>query len=92
MNNNELVYYQLSHEYLNYSHGESLEQDKSYDVIKKAFDECVNHTIQERLNDNSYTDALMIEEILVTLDEDGEIEEVLDYLGVIDEHIFNEEQ
>ena len=92
MNNNEHLYYQLSHEYLNYSHGEALEQDKSYDVVKKAFDECVNHTIQERLNGNSNTDALMIEEILVTLDEDGEIEEVQDYLGVVYEHIFNEER
>ena len=89
---NEFVYYQLSHEYLNYTHGESLEQNKSFDVIKKAFDDCVNETIQERLDGYSNTDALMIEEILVTLDEDGEVDEVLDFLEVIEEHTFNEEQ
>ena len=79
--------YQLTHDYGEYSHSESLIQSTSYQEVKDAFDAAVLQTLSE---EDSYTDNLAIESILVTLDEDGEIDDVVDYLEVIEEHIFNE--
>ena len=84
---NTQTYYQLTHDYGNYSHSESLVQSDDYSCVKHAFDEAIIETLND---EDSYTDNLSIESILVTLDEDGEIDEILDYLEVIDEHIFND--
>ena len=79
--------YQLTHEYGDYSHSEVLIQSTSYDEVKADFDAAVLQTLSEV---DSYTDALAIETIEVSLNEDGEIDEVLDYLDVTDEHIFKQ--
>lgn len=79
--------YQLTHDYGGYSHSESLLQSTNYQEVKDYFDEAVSATLNK---DEWQTDNLAIESILVELDEDGEIEEVIDYLEVIEEHIFNE--
>ena len=81
------TYYQLTHDYGKYSHSESLIQSPNFQEVKDEFDAAVLQTLNEV---DSYTDYLAIESILVELDEDGEIEEVLDFLEVIEEHIFNE--
>jgi hypothetical protein len=80
------TYYQLTHEYGDYSHSEAIMLDSSYDLVKEALNELVQDTIDEG---DSYTDALSIESVLVELDEDGEVEDVLDYLAVIEEVVFN---
>jgi len=79
--------YQLTHDYGEYSHSESIIQSTKYQEVKDAFDEAVLQTLSE---EDSYTDNLAIETISVTLDEDGEIDEVLDYLETIEERTFNE--
>ena len=84
---NTKTYYQLQHEYLNFSHGESLIQSPNFQEVKDEFDSAVLQTLNEV---DSYTDYLAIESILVELDENGEIEEVIDYLDVIEERVFNQ--
>ena len=79
--------YQLTHDYGNYSHSDLLIQSTSYQVVKDDFDSAVLQTLGE---EDSTTDCLAIESITVTLDEDGEIDDVIDILEVIEEHIFNE--
>ena len=79
--------YQLTHDYGNYSHSESLLQSPIFQDVKDYFDECVSIT---QTKDNWQTDCLTIESILVELNEDGDVEEVIDYLDVIEEHIFNQ--
>ena len=63
--------------------------DSSYELVKEALNELVQDTIDE---EDSYTDALTIESVLVELDEDGEVEDVLDYIEVIEEVVFNHYQ
>ena len=79
--------YQLTHDYGNYSHSEELIQSPNFQEVKDYFDEAVSQTLNEV---DSYTDSLAIESILVELDENGEIEEVIDYLDVIEERVFNQ--
>ena len=79
--------YQLTHDYDNYSHSEALIQSTDFKEVKDEFDSAVLQTLNEV---DSYTDCLAIESITVTLDEDGEIDDVIDILEVIEEHIFNE--
>ena len=83
------LFYQLTHDYGNYSHSESIIQSSNYQEVKDAFDAAVLQTINES---DSYTDNLAIETILVTLDEESEIDEILDYLEVVEEHIFQDYQ
>ena len=79
--------YQLTHDYGNYSHSEALLQSPNFEEIKDYFDECVAIT---QTKDNWETDNISIESILVEVNEDGEIEEIIDYLEVIEEHIFHD--
>ena len=79
--------FQLTHDYGNYSHSESLIQSTNYQEVKADFDSAVLQTLDEV---DSHTDNLAIESILVNVDEDGEIDEVIDYLDVIEEHIFHD--
>ena len=57
---NTKTYYQLQHEYLNFSHGESLIQSPNFQEVKDYFDEAVSATLNEV---DSYTDYLAIESI-----------------------------
>jgi len=79
--------YQLIHDYGNYSHSEQLLQSPIFQEIKDYFDECVAIT---KVKDYWETDNISIESVLVEVNEDGDVEEVIDYLEVIEEHIFNE--
>ena len=80
------TFYQLTHDYGDYSHSESLMLESSYDLVKEALNELVQDTIDDS---DSYTDALAIESVLVEVDKDGDVEDVLDYLEVIEEVVFN---
>ena len=84
---NNITAYQLTHDYGNYSHSESLLQSTNFKEVKDYFDEAVLCTQNK---DPWETDCLAIESITVTLNEDGEIEDVIEILEVIEEHIFNE--
>jgi len=79
--------YQLTHDYGNGTHSEVLLQSPIFQDVKDYFDECVTIT---QIRDNWETDNLAIESILVELDENGEIEDVIDYLDVIEERVFNQ--
>ena len=78
--------YQLTHDYGNYSHSEVLLQSPIFQDVKDYFDEAVAATHK---GDYWETDNISIESIVVALNEDGEIEEVLDYLDVVEEHLFH---
>ena len=86
---NTTTCYQLTHDYGNYSHSEVLAQSPNFEEVKDYFDEAVAAT---QARDLWETDNISIESILVELNEDGEIEDVIDYLEVIEEHIFNDYQ
>ena len=79
--------YQLTHDYGNYSHTEALLQSPNFQEVKDEFDSVVLQTLNEV---DSYTDCLTIESILVELNEDGDVEDVIDYLDVIEERVFNQ--
>jgi hypothetical protein len=79
------TFYQLNHDYGSYSHSEVLILDKDYDLVKEAYNEAYQSTIDE---EDSFTDSLSIESVEVTLDEDGEVDEIIDYIEVLDECVF----
>ena len=83
--------YQINREYGDYSHGEVLEQSLDLSTITKSYHEYVDETNLERElgTDLWSTDSIELEQIQVTLDEDGNIEDVVDYEDVLFETIYN---
>jgi hypothetical protein len=80
------TWYQLTKYYGEYSHTEVVIQSPNYPKVKGEYDSLFKETIAE--GDESWTDSLEIEKIIVTLDEDGDVDDVVDYLETIDEHVF----
>ena len=78
------TWFQLTHDYGDYSHSEILYQSPSHEKIKEEFDFAIKQTLEE---EDSYTDSLEVEKIIVTLDEDGDVDDVLDY-ETIAGHVF----
>jgi hypothetical protein len=85
------IAYQIMHDYGDYSHSEVLEQSLDYDSILKSYNVIVDSTNLERElgTDVFYTDCILLEQIQVTLDDDGNIEDVTDYQDVLAETIYN---
>ena len=83
--------YQIMHDYGEYSHSEVLEQSLDLIAITKWYNQYVNETNLERElgTDVFNTDSIELEQIQVTLDEDGNIEDVVDYQDVLLETIYN---
>ena len=83
--------YQINHEYGEYSHSEVLEQSLDLNVITQSYKKYVDDTNRERElgTDIWSTDSIELEQIQVTLDEDGNIEDVVDYEDVLFETIYN---
>ena len=83
--------YQINHDYGEYSHHEVLEQSLDLSVITKSYNKYVDDTNLEReLGTDAFsTDSIELEQIQVTLDEDGNIEDVVDYQDVLFETIYN---
>ena len=79
------VYYQLNHDYGEYSHSEILCESLDYEVVKTDYLFAIEQTLAET---DSTTDCLEIEKLLVTLDENGEVYENIDYLESMDSHTF----
>ena len=83
--------YQINHDYGDYSHSEILEQSLDLSSITESYNKLVDETNLERDSnpDSFYTDSLELEQIQVTLDEDGNIEDVVDYQDTLFETIYN---
>lgn len=83
--------YQINHDYGEYSHCEVLEQSLDLSAITKSYNKYVDDTNLERElgTDVFSTDSLELEQIQVILDEDGNIEDVVDYQDVLFETIYN---
>ena len=83
--------YQINHDYGDYSHSEVLEQSLDLSTITKAYNKYVDDTnLEQELGTDVFeTDAIVLEQIQVTLDEDGNIEDVVDYQDVLFETIYN---
>ena len=83
--------YQINYDYGDYSHHEVLEQSLDLSAITKAYNEYVDETNREREagTDVFNVDSIVLEQIQVTLDEDGNIEDVEDYQDVLFETIWN---
>ena len=80
--------YQVSTEYMNYTHGEIIAQCATLEEATKWYSETIEACISD--GESNYTDYVCIEEIDVVLDEDGEVEDVGNYYEVLKEHVFNE--
>ena len=83
--------YQINHDYGDYSHSEVLEQSLDLSTITKAYNKYVDDTnLEQELGTDVFeTDSIVLEQIQVTLDEDGNIEDVVDYQDVLFETIYN---
>lgn len=73
--------YQITHSYGEGSHSEVLEQSLDLIAITKWYKTIVDAAnCEQKLGTDIYdTDYISLEEIIVELDEDGEIDEVIDY-------------
>ena len=80
--------YQVSTEYLNYSHGEVIVQTTNLEEATKWYHETVESCIGD--GESNFTDYVYLETIDAELDKDGEVEDVNDYSEVLLEHVFNE--
>ena len=83
--------YQINYDYGEYSHHEVLEESLDLEGITYSYNEYVEETnrLRELGTDVFNTDSIVLEQIQVTLDEDGNIEDVVDYEDVILETIYN---
>ena len=83
--------YQINYDYGDYSHHEVLEESLDLEGITYSYNEYVEETnrLRESGTDPVDTDCIVLEQIQVTLDEDGNIEDVVDYQDVILETIYN---
>ena len=84
--------YQITYNYGDYSHWEVLEQSFDLEGITYSYNEYVDETnrLRESGTDPVDVDSMELEQIQVTLDEDGNIEDVVDYEDVLFETIYNE--
>ncbi len=84
------IAYYLSTEEANYTHGYV---DGTYLNLEEAMTR-YHEIVKESIDDgkDGTTDYISLETCEVTLDEDGYIEEVLDWYDVIAEHTIREEQ
>jgi hypothetical protein len=80
--------YCLSYEYLNYSHREEI--DTSTDKV--AILEHYHQFVKDEIEDDSKIDIdyISVEEVIVELNEDGSIDDIIDYGDVIAETTFVE--
>ena len=79
--------YQVSTEYMSYTHGEIIAQCATLEEATKWYLETIEACISD--GESNFTDYVCIEEIDGVFAEDGEIE-VGNYYDVIKEHVFNE--
>ena len=82
--------YQLSYDYGNYSHSEVLDYGTDYALLHDAFNSLVAETIAEKGEWHEETDCITLESIIATFDDDGNVDDIIDYVDVIEEHIFND--
>lgn len=83
--------YEINYDYGDYSHHEVLEQSFDLEGITYSYNEYVEETnrLRESGTDPVDTDCIILEQIQVTLDDEGNIEDVVAYQDVIAETIYN---
>ena len=82
--------YQISYDYGNYSHSDVIDYGTDYDSLHKMFNDLVAETIAEKGEWHEETDCITLESIIATFDDEGNVEDIVDYIDVIEEHIFND--
>ena len=82
------IAYQVSHEYGEYSHGEVIVCSTNLEESTKFYNQAIAQCIED--GEDNHTDYICIEQVEVTLDEDGDVDEVIEIGDLIVEHVFNE--
>ena len=78
--------YQVSYEYGEYSHSDVAIQTTNLEDATKEY----HSTVSWGATEDSFCDYVCLETIDVELDDEGNVDDVIDYGEVILEHVFNE--
>ena len=85
-----MIAYQLSYEYLNWTHGDIIEVSTDYDALEKQMHEFLGACLMDAAIGNNDVDYVCIEQVDIEFDSDGNQATDDDNPECVYEYTFNE--